>query len=381
MMEASNPSPPDNGQALTPPAAAAGETRTAAASHSGRQGGPKLPRLKKYTYLMVTLDQKEFPETPLGAIPDVAHLSITESDFLERLGEWCNDGGYCPLDDVQLAKALGWRCNNDRARRCRVQCILNGRKVRGVFRPGLVQRGFITVEYDGVNRNGRRLRTTWKWRELFERHRDWPDNGAPPKEEPQSIEPATGNAEAAVADKAASAIAKAAFIAETQHPDSDQGREMAEAIRAHAGFVRPEVLPDAVWTALARGKGFSYVIGCDASERGVNPAEAKTARNKVQAATATRAKAEQAKTRAGSYAQADAETRAQEARSRAAWEQITEAERQQIHDRVAAENPTLKRWPKMLEPLVMAAAEKLVVDRSRPIGQPGDASSPRVASP
>jgi hypothetical protein len=58
---------------------------------------------------------------------------------------------------------------------------------------------------------------------------------------------------------------------------------MAVAIRTHGRFVRPESLPDAVWTALDRSKGFGYVVACDAN--GCNPAEVPKARERVMTRT------------------------------------------------------------------------------------------------
>ena len=49
--------------------------------------------------------------------------------------------------------------------------------------------------------------------------------------------------------------------------------------------------------------------------------------------------------------------KAREAKLRAAWEQLTETERESILAAVKADNPGLGRWKKMLEPLCLAALE------------------------
>jgi len=49
--------------------------------------------------------------------------------------------------------------------------------------------------------------------------------------------------------------------------------------------------------------------------------------------------------------------KAREARLRAAWERLTETEREGILAAVKAENPGLGRWKKMLEPLCLAVLE------------------------
>jgi hypothetical protein len=49
--------------------------------------------------------------------------------------------------------------------------------------------------------------------------------------------------------------------------------------------------------------------------------------------------------------------KAREARLRAAWERLPEAEREAIQAAVKAENPGLGRWKNMLEPLCLAALE------------------------
>jgi hypothetical protein len=54
---------------------------------------------------------------------------------------------------------------------------------------------------------------------------------------------------------------------------------------------------------------------------------------------------------------ADAEERAREAKLRAAWEGLSETEREAIRAAVKAENPGLSRWPNMLEPLYLTAME------------------------
>ena len=48
---------------------------------------------------------------------------------------------------------------------------------------------------------------------------------------------------------------------------------------------------------------------------------------------------------------------AREAKLRAAWERLTETERESILAAVKAENPGLGRWKKMLEPLCLAVLE------------------------
>ena len=53
----------------------------------------------------------------------------------------------------------------------------------------------------------------------------------------------------------------------------------------------------------------------------------------------------------------DQRDKAREAKLRAAWERLTEAEREAIRDAVKAENPGLGRWKNMLEPLCLTALE------------------------
>jgi hypothetical protein len=60
--------------------------------------------------------------------------------------------------------------------------------------------------------------------------------------------------------------------------------------------------------------------------------------------------------------------KAREARLRAAWERLTEAEREAIRAAVKAENPGLGRWKNMLEPLCLTALEARMADSGEAAG-------------
>ena len=64
----------------------------------------------------------------------------------------------------------------------------------------------------------------------------------------------------------------------------------------------------------------------------------------------------QAQRRASEEVQ-DQRDKAREAKLRAAWERLTEAEREAIRAAVKAENPGLGRWKNMIEPLCLTALE------------------------
>ena len=66
--------------------------------------------------------------------------------------------------------------------------------------------------------------------------------------------------------------------------------------------------------------------------------------------------------------------KAREAKLRAAWERLPEAEREAILAAVKAENPGLGRWKKMLEPLCLAALEARM-------GEPGRRGRPTAPLP
>jgi hypothetical protein len=83
---------------------------------------------------------------------------------------------------------------------------------------------------------------------------------------------------------------------------------------------------------------------------------------------------------AAAKAQELAKQRAQEqqdqdrtARLRAAWEQLTDAQRDAIRARVKAENPGLERWGNMIEPLCLAALE---AQAAAPVPTPGQPAGP-----
>jgi hypothetical protein len=61
--------------------------------------------------------------------------------------------------------------------------------------------------------------------------------------------------------------------------------------------------------------------------------------------------------------------KAREARLRAAWEQLPEAERDAILASVKVENPGLGRWKNMLEPLCLSELETRLTETSSEIGQ------------
>jgi hypothetical protein len=65
--------------------------------------------------------------------------------------------------------------------------------------------------------------------------------------------------------------------------------------------------------------------------------------------------------------------RAREAQLRAAWDQLTETQRDAIRAKVKADNPRLASWDNVIENLCLGALE----DRARtPIGTPGEPAGP-----
>jgi hypothetical protein len=88
--------------------------------------------------------------------------------------------------------------------------------------------------------------------------------------------------------------------------------------------------------------------------------------------------AEKAKRQAAAAQQAQRQARdevqaqrdqAREAKLRAAWDRLPEAEREAIRAAVKAENPGLGRWKNMLEPLCLAALETRMSDPGAAVGQ------------
>jgi hypothetical protein len=79
---------------------------------------------------------------------------------------------------------------------------------------------------------------------------------------------------------------------------------------------------------------------------------------------------------AAAKAQAEAQdqnAQAREAKLRAAWEQLTEAEREAIRAQVRAENPTLARWDNVIENLCLGALE---AQDTAAVGTTGDRDGP-----
>ena len=64
----------------------------------------------------------------------------------------------------------------------------------------------------------------------------------------------------------------------------------------------------------------------------------------------------------------DQRDKAREARLRAAWERLTEAEREAIRAAVKAQNPGLGRWKNLIEPLCLTALEARMADSSEGAG-------------
>ena len=83
-------------------------------------------------------------------------------------------------------------------------------------------------------------------------------------------------------------------------------------------------------------------------------AKANEAKAAGKAKAAAEAKAQQEQVRARDEVERD---RAREERLRAAWERLTEAERESIRAAVKSENPGIGRWKNLLEPLYLAALE------------------------
>jgi Replication initiator protein A len=83
-------------------------------------------------------------------------------------------------------------------------------------------------------------------------------------------------------------------------------------------------------------------------------AKANEAKAAGQARAVAEAKAQQEQVRARDEAERD---KAREERLRAAWEHLTEAEREAIRAAVKSENPGIARWKNLLEPLYLAALE------------------------
>jgi hypothetical protein len=60
--------------------------------------------------------------------------------------------------------------------------------------------------------------------------------------------------------------------------------------------------------------------------------------------------------------------KAREAKLRAAWERLTEAQREEIRTAVKTENPGLGRWKNMIEPLCLTALEARMADSTEVAG-------------
>jgi hypothetical protein len=89
-------------------------------------------------------------------------------------------------------------------------------------------------------------------------------------------------------------------------------------------------------------------------------------------ATPEQIAAAKAQEQAQEQAQAQ-QDRAREARLRAAWEQLTDAQRDAIRAQVKAENPGLGRWGNLIEPLCLAALE---AQAAAPVPTPGKPAGP-----
>ena len=86
-------------------------------------------------------------------------------------------------------------------------------------------------------------------------------------------------------------------------------------------------------------------------------------------ATTEQIAAAKAREQAKEQAQAQ-QDRARTARLRAAWEQLTDAQRDAIRARVKAENPGLGRWGNLIEPLCLAALEAQAAAPAPTTGEP-----------
>jgi hypothetical protein len=100
-------------------------------------------------------------------------------------------------------------------------------------------------------------------------------------------------------------------------------------------------------------------------------AQAKGAKAAGKAKAIAEAKAQQEQVRIRDEAERD---KAREERLRAAWEHLTEADRESIRAAVKAENPGLGRWKNLLEPLYLAALETRINQASAVNGAAADSA-------
>jgi hypothetical protein len=167
--------------------------------------------------------------------------------------------------------------------------------------------------------------------------------------------------------------------AEAQDPAAhreDQPGELVEALKARG--ITAKTAQELVGTHPAgrvrtKIEVFDWLIRNEDRRVGKNPAGYLVAsiRSDYQAPVDYRTRAIEGKAKATTKAEAEAKTReerlrvrdeaqrdkAREERLRAAWDGLTEAERETIRAAVKAENPGIARWKNMLEPLYLTALE------------------------
>lgn len=228
-------------------------------------------------WVQVGNDQLAFPEKPPGSVPDGEHLSAIEKLFLITIGRWCHHGNPCERDDLEIAEAMALD-GDAKARRLRVQRIINGRWVGKTRWPGLCDpsRGFITRVYRKGGRNARRLYTTAKW-EKYARamHR----LVVAPQDEPAAPPPH----EQPAGPELHPAIREAATIAEQHIRPPLVGQAVAEMIRGDHRWSRLmgnnlDTLPRIVWMAANRKPGSPFGFIRKLAVDGFNDIEAEADR-------------------------------------------------------------------------------------------------------
>ena len=147
-------------------------------------------------------------------------------------------------------------------------------------------------------------------------------------------------------------------------PHQDRGLRLAVAQRGQAGRQEPGRLSRGLDPIRLPGSGRLSGTGLGAKSA--------PRRDERPKADAQRSVQEQRQARDEVQAQRD---KVREAKLRAAWERLPEAEREAILAAVKAENPGLSRWKNMLEPLCLAALEARISTRPAP-GPVNGCSSP-----
>ena len=148
-------------------------------------------------------------------------------------------------------------------------------------------------------------------------------------------------------------------------PHQDRGLRLAVAQRGQAGRQEPGRLPGGLDPI--RLPGSRRLSGPGRREPSQQPKRISGGK-----ADSQRSRHEQRQASDEVQAQRD---KVREAKLRAAWEQLSEAEREAILATVKAENPGLGRWKNMLEPLCLSALETRMQARPAP-GPVNGCSSP-----